>query len=497
MGHDGGFISLPLTELQLVQRNQNIDLTLASDDAKLRRWIDGLAQQLDRPMQDASLTRDSGTAAISPGQNGRSLDREALRQTLTQAVSAGTSLAIAAPVTIVPQARTAGALEPAVVQVRQALSSTPLRLQFEGKSWTIPAESITPLVSWSLPPAPSSNVSFSVDQTRLRPQIEGMAKDVAQTPKDATLSWGASGLTIASPSRDGRQLDVETTIRNITAAIAKRETPVTLAVIVTPAKISSQNPAALGIKELVAEGVSNYSYSPYARVVNIKNMVRKLNGTVLAPGEEFSFNAVMGDITPSEGWAEGLVIEGDRTVPGLGGGICQVSTTAFRAAFWAGVPITERHDHAYPVPYYTQGGYPEGFDATVWSPDLDFKFVNDTGSFMLIQATMDTARQDVHVSLFGTKPARTVKLEGPQIWNVTPARAPKHILDPKKPKGYVEQTDVPHQGMSVLIRRIVTAGSDTHVDQFRSDYSPWGAVFVEGPKDDAAPASDGVDPKDS
>jgi len=246
-------------------------------------------------------------------------------------------------------------------------------------------------------------------------------------------------------------------------------------------KVSGQNVEALGIKELVAEGKSNFSFSPASRITNVKKMAGLLNGVVLAPGEEFSFNAVMGDISPEEGWAEGLVIENGRTVPGLGGGICQVSTTAFRAAFWAGLPITERHDHAYPVPYYTQGGFPEGFDATVWSPDLDFKFKNDTPGYLLMQTAIDPANSNLTVSLYGTKPpGRSVQMQGPYISNVKPVPPARHIPDPTKPKGMVEQTDYPHQGMDALIRRVFKDGSGSSVQEFASHYQPWSAVYVEG-----------------
>ncbi len=171
----------------------------------------------------------------------------------------------------------------------------------------------------------------------------------------------------------------------------------------------------------IAEGVSSFANSSANRVHNVLLMASKIDGVVVPPGATFSFNDVMGDVGPDAGWAEGIVIINRRSQPGLGGGICQVSTTVFRAAFWAGVPITERHDHTYPVPYYTQGGAPEGFDATVWSPQLDLKFQNDTGAPLVIGAQADRRTATLRIKLFGKKVERKVTLEGPVISNVRPA----------------------------------------------------------------------------
>jgi len=234
--------------------------------------------------------------------------------------------------------------------------------------------------------------------------------------------------------------------------------------------------------QLISEGVSNFAYSPDVRVFNIQLMAKKLNGTVVPDGVTFSFNQVMGDVGPSAGWAEGLVILDGMTQKGLGGGICQVSTTAFRAAFWAGVPIPERHDHSYPVPYYTQGGAPEGFDATVWSPDLDFKWVNDTGASITVTTRVDLPTSQLYVDFYGKPVNRKVDMIGPAVSNVHPHPADRYITDKTLLPGDVEQTDYSHDGFDVMLKRaITTPDGQSKVDSFPSHYVPWPNIYRVGP----------------
>ncbi len=487
IGHGRGPFGGLTAQLELLWQPADVRLRLLPDEGRLEAWIDTIEREVNRPVQQADLEMSGGRVNVLPGQTGLAVDWPALSAAVGRAVEAGHASPIELPVRDMPQTRTAAQLAGQAARLQLALFGPPLRVEFEGSHWDIPAETLSRAISWQLPAAPETNVRLILDKAALRPVVAEVARVVDQTAQDALLSWGDGQLIVTRPSRDTRTVDVDATLEAISQAVDKPERKAALTVAVQPPKLSSANVAALGIGDLVAQGKSNFAGSAYARVVNIRKMAGLLDGVVLAPGEEFSFNRVMGDISPAEGWAEGLVIMSGRTVPGLGGGICQVSTTAFRAAFWAGLPILERHDHAYPVPYYTQAGYPEGFDATVWSPDLDFRFVNDTPAYLLIKTDVDVASATLTVNLYGTKvPGRSVTLEGPFISSVRPIPPARHIIDPRRPKGSVEQTDFPHQGMNVLIKRVVTQGQDEHTDEFASVYQPWSAVYVEGPPDEPA-----------
>lgn len=492
IGHGAPLWDGLAAELALLRQPANVDLRLQASDSRFSDWISDLAAGVDRPLEEASLRVEGSSVTVMSGQDGRQVDQAGLETAIQRALLMDTSEPIELPMRIQPRTRTAEQLSGAETELRSVLDPKPMTLTLAGRSWLVSPAAWQTSVNWSLPPAPATDPVLAFDGVGLRTLVEGIAAQTNHPSRDAKLAWGANGLTVIQPSTDGIVVDVGATVAAMERGIRDGEKIVPVVANTPSPRISDSNLAALGIKELVSSGTSNFSYSPWERVVNVKKMASLLNGTLIAPGEEFSFNNVMGDIDPREGWAEGLVILGGRTVPGLGGGICQVSTTTFRGAFLAGLPITERHDHDYPVPYYTQDGSPEGFDATVWSPDLDLKFVNDTPGYLLLQTRLDTSSEDLAVNFYGTKaPGRSVTMAGPSVSNVRPAPAPRHIIDPRKPKGYVEQTDWPHPGMHAVLRRTVTDASGTRTDDFVSDYTPWSAVFIEGPKDDpqAAPGA--------
>jgi vancomycin resistance protein YoaR len=259
-------------------------------------------------------------------------------------------------------------------------------------------------------------------------------------------------------------------------------------VAVVKPTVSGDQPDRLGIKDLVAQGTSNFAGSPPERIQNITRGAQLIDGAIIAPGQVFSFDDTVGDISVANGFTTGLVILDHETQDGVGGGICQVSTTLFRAAFYAGVPIVERHDHAYAVPYYTQGGYPEGFDATIYSPQLDLKFRNDTSAYLLVQTQMDVPTNTLTVSLYGTKTGRVVQLVPGPITNRTPHPPDLLKADASLPKGVTQQVDWAHDGFDTWVKRVVTLnGKVTSTDTFVSQAQPWQAVYLVG----TGPASAG------
>ena len=149
-------------------------------------------------------------------------------------------------------------------------------------------------------------------------------------------------------------------------------------------EIKTSDTNRLGIVDLIGQGESYFRHSITSRIHNIDLASSRLDGVLIAPGEIFSFNQAVGEISKTTGYRDAYIIQNGRTTLGAGGGVCQVSTTLFRAALNAGLPIIERHAHAYRVSYYEQDSKP-GFDATVFSPTADLKFKNDTNAYILVQ----------------------------------------------------------------------------------------------------------------
>ncbi len=229
---------------------------------------------------------------------------------------------------------------------------------------------------------------------------------------------------------------------------------------------------------LIHTGVSTYYHSSPERRTNVANAAAKINGAVVPPDGTFSFLGALGGITADNGFVGGLIISGGRTVDGLGGGVCQVSTTVFRALYGAGLPVEERNQHSYRVGYYE----PQvGFEAAVYDPGLDLKFANDTGGPLLIKTINDDAASTLKVQVWGLKQARTVTVSPAVILKRTPHPAPKYVFNPKLRAGSSRQVDWAADGFDLYITRTIKDASGVRTDKTSTVYKPWQAVYELGP----------------
>lgn len=238
-----------------------------------------------------------------------------------------------------------------------------------------------------------------------------------------------------------------------------------------------------GIEELIGEGQSDYTGSIPGRVHNVILGTSKFNGVLIPKGQTFSFNEIVGDISALTGYQPAYIIQNGKTVLGDGGGICQVSSTLFRAALNTGLPIIERTAHAYRVHYYENDLGP-GFDATVFSPTVDLKIKNDTPAAILIQTDVDEENLLVHFRLYGKKDSRKVEVSKAEVWDVSAPPEPSYQDDPSLPRGVTKQVDFSAWGAKARFHYKVRYPSNEVKDElFYSVYKPWRAVFLVGTKD--------------
>ncbi len=236
----------------------------------------------------------------------------------------------------------------------------------------------------------------------------------------------------------------------------------------------------LGIVELVGKGESTFYHSISGRVFNVALAASRLNHKLIAPGEIFSLNQTIGEVSASTGYKNAYVIKDGRTVLGDGGGVCQVSTTMFRAALAAGLPIVERRAHAYRVGYYEQDAKP-GFDATVYAPSTDLKFKNDTERYLLIETKTDTRNYTLEINLYGTDDGRVVEIGVPRVFGTTPPPEDLYIDEPTLPAGVVKQIDWKAWGATSVFDYVVRRDGEIVTEKtFYSVYKPWQAVFLRG-----------------
>jgi len=288
--------------------------------------------------------------------------------------------------------------------------------------------------------------------------------------------------------RRGYRMKVEEAVALYQQAVRENKTQFIVPVVIIEPSPSVVDWANHGVLALIGEGVSNFWGSSRSRVRNIYTGAAKLNGAWIPKDTVFSFNQAVGPIDEEHGFLESLVIVGDATEKGVGGGICQVSTTTFRAAFFSGLPIIERHPHSYQLHYYR----PLGLDATIYQPWRDLKFKNDTPGDILILTQIKGSR--LYVRFFGT-PDRQVEWSGPTLKDRKPALAPREIVDETLEPGSRKQVDWAAQGVTATIIRHVRYNDGRELnDVFTSTYRPWGDVYLVGPKPPPAPEIDPLVP---
>lgn len=259
----------------------------------------------------------------------------------------------------------------------------------------------------------------TVNEENIRSFVAALAPQINQEPKDAIFGVGPENQIIVSePEKLGRLLDENESTALILHTLLGENTnnlslSLTLPTEVAKPTIVSTDRERLGLKELVGEGKTNFKGSPKNRIYNINRALQQFQNILIAPGQEFSFVDYLGEVDGEHGYLPELVIKNNQTTPEFGGGICQVSSTVFRAAIYSGLKITERRNHAYPVQYYK----PYGMDATIYIPKPDLKFTNNTPGYILVQSTIDGS--DLTFRFFGTRDGRTVAVDGPHIlaWN--------------------------------------------------------------------------------
>lgn len=332
--------------------------------------------------------------------------------------------------------------------------------------------------------------THTYDRNKFFEIIKPISEKIEKKPVDAVFKFENNRVTTFKPSSLGQTVNTESLeniINSKALTVMSSNKPQVLIIpipikIIEP-KITTDKANNLGIKELIGEGHSLFYHSIPSRIYNINLAQGRINGVLVAPGEVFSFDKTLGDISAFTGYKQAYVIQGGKTVLGDGGGVCQVSTTFFRALLNAGLPILERNAHAYRVGYYEQDS-PPGIDATIYVPTVDLKFKNDTENYILIQSEIDLNNLSLSFYLYGTNDGRKVTMTKPVVTNVRPAPEPIYQDDPTLPKGEVKQTDFAAAGANVYFTRTVTKDNKEIInDKFVSIYRPWQAVYLRGTKE--------------
>lgn len=363
--------------------------------------------------------------------------------------------------------------------VVKEIISEDLVLTFEDKKWVLGSNKILELVEINKD-SKGGRATLNLNEASFENLSNELSLEINKFPRGQVISMDGDKVTEFKIVGEGKELDENKFREDLRVSIFDDRKPVALTVnIVTESKNSDK----YGIVALLGEGTSHFSGSSSGRIHNLILAAENTSGVLVPPGATYSMNDSVGPIDFQHGFQSAYIIKGGRTILGEGGGVCQTSTTLFRAVLNSGLPVVSRYPHAYRVGYYEQD-MPVGFDAAIFQPSWDFKFKNDTSAYVLVQTYSNLQESTLTFKLYGTPDGRQVEISTPVVTDQSPPPESLYEDDPNLKKGVVQQVDFAAWGATSTFTRTVKKGNDVlFTDTFTSKYQPWRAVFRVGTKE--------------
>ena len=494
-GRSGG----PLYRLTEQFRSWYLGTTLpvmyVFDENAAQSYLQGISAQTDLQMVEASLSIDGVEVVVHPSQTGRHLNvPETLDNLHLQLQSIQDS-----EVQLVIDKETPKVTNiDEQAEIARGILSQPLNLSIpnplEGDpgTWSFEKDYLAQLITIEqVSSVGGESYQVGLETAGLTSFLEGIAPQLAVQHKNARMMFNddTRKLEVIEPAVIGRSLNITDSITSINEQLMAGEHDIALVLDKNKPEVSDDAKAKqLGITELVSSHTSYFYGSSAARIQNITTSAAQYHGLMIPPGATFSMGEALGDVSLDNGYAEALIIYGDRTIEGVGGGVCQVSTTLFRTVFLGGYPVVERYPHAYRVGYYelkADGGYNTslaGLDATVYTPLVDFKFTNDSQNWLLMETYVNQAARTLTWKFYSTSDGRTVDWNTSGLKNKVDPPDPNYIENSELKKGEVVKVDWAVEGADVTINRTVTRNGETlFEDVFTTHYMPWREVWEYGP----------------
>ena len=496
IGRKGGMIDVLLQRMSLLSGEVKAQPTFVFNQGTAIDLLNSLAEQINQPLREASISIVGTQVVVQNGQSGRVLDVSATLDAVTRQIQSMQDgvvpLVVLQSEPVVLSAELQGELARSVLS--QPLTLTILtEASGESSSLQVSTEQLAPLLVFEKVESDNGTTyQIAVSHTLMTAFLTSKKEALEQSPQNSRFSFNDDTyqLDLKEAAVIGRTLDIEGSISAINLALQKGEHTAPLSfTLVYPAVTDQMTGAELGITELVGEQFTYFVGSNADRTQNIATAAKSFHMLLVAPGETLSMADILGDISLDNGYAEALIILGDETIKGVGGGVCQVSTALFRTALYTGYPIVERHPHAYRVGYYEQinsSGKKDtdlvGMDATVFVPLVDFKFTNDTPYWLLMETYISTTNKWLQWKFYSTKDGREVTVSSSGLSNIVKSPDPVYRENSELDQGEIKQVDWAVEGADVTITRKVTRnGVLLYNDSYFTRYEAWGDVYEYGP----------------
>ncbi len=427
IGHGRNFFQNIKEQTIALFGKYNLPLKVQIDNKSLDNFSEIYFQNHIKASKNASLSYQDGKIILSPSSAGYGPGWSQLIKEIKQkaAYLRKVSREYSLPVrTILPEIKDDETRQ-AQQKAWEILSIAPYEIKAGSNSWQILESIIGKSLKFKAVFEQNSNnyvLGLSLDKAPLTAYLLNILPQINKPPINARLDFQDGQIVIRKKAEQGTHLLIDESVDNIIKGLLEGEQSISLSLEETPAAVSKETLQELGIDTLIGKGESDFSGSSLSRVNNIEVGAQKFDEYLIKPGEEFSFNETLGEISGEAGYLPGLVIKNHKLVPEFGGGICQVSTTMFRTAVNAGLKITERYPHSFAVRFYN----PQGFDATVYPPHPDLRFVNNTNGYILIQRKIEN--DHLIFEMYGKNDGRTVKVKGPYIYEKNDDGSMKTVL---------------------------------------------------------------------
>jgi vancomycin resistance protein YoaR len=493
-GRSGNLVEDTMAKLKGMVGANKIKPVYTFDEKAFQAFTAKIDGAVNIQKQDAYFELKDNTLAIVPEKEGSIIEIEALSKELQKNFDNLEFKLSDIPVKKVTPEITSSDLQDIQPKVEQIIGAKiDISSNKDGVETVTPTkEQILKYLKFQKTQSAAEKISISVDTTKTGDIVNAANLLVYESPRGKVTKLDGTKVVEFEIEQEGAELDKEAFLKDFTQivlnpSIKEKDNETAETQKVTLKTISTSAPNNLekyGIKELIGTGTSKYVGSIASREKNIELATERLNGILVPPGGLFSFNKSVGEISAATGYAQAYVITNGRTVLGDGGGVCQTSTTVFRAALNSGLEIITRHPHAYRVYYYEQES-PVGFDASIYQPSLDFVFRNDTDNFILLQTSFNREEKKLTYEIYGTPDGRRVEISKPSLTDQIAPPEPKEIEDPNLPKGQKVQTEHATWGAKAMFtRKVLDADGDSlHNDTFTSVYRPWGDVYMVGTKE--------------
>ncbi len=485
IGHEDRLVGDVWRRVSGLWREQSVDAAVRVDESALRANISMVAGATDVELQDIRLSvNKTSVALLADTKPGRAINESEAEQKIRTQISSLQLGAIELSLhDVVPS--TDPATGQSAVAAAQKFISRSILLQYEDLQFYISRERIG---SWTISAYEGAALQAGLDREKIAAYVTTIASAINIAPEPPRITTQDGRVTGFEIPKVGRAVEEDALVQMIIDTITSRAGTDKLGdTILVPVKSAKMAVIGLnetsGIVELIGRATTPFTGSPKNRISNIKNGVKFLSGVVVPAGEEFSTLGSLGTIDNTTGYLPELVIKGDRTIPEFGGGLCQVSTTLFRSVMDAGLPVTARRNHSYRVSYYEKDGNGKvigpGLDATIYEPDVDFKFRNDMATPVLIIGYV--IGDKITFELYGTKDGRTSSIVGPKMLTETSPGEPVYIDEPTLAVGVKKQVETPHPGGSAIATYHVTyANGEKVTTEFKSWYRRWPAKYLVG-----------------